>query len=264
MAAGDVLFQLDPNPESLQVEEIRRRVEQAEAKLADAKEGARPSELAAIQSHLEQAISAQELARQDHERRQDLFARGGNDAIAQEELDRSESNLKVKEADVAAIEAELQTARLGARANAVLAARGEREALVALRSQRNWLLGEKTVAAPVDGVVQDTLFRVGELVPAGRPIVSLLPPANIKIRFFVPQAVLPTLGLGDPFTVRVDGVEEGIPAKISFISSQAEFTPPVIYSKESRTKLVFMVEGTPEPSARPYLRPGQPLEVHGL
>ena len=124
-----------------------------------------------------------------------------------------------------------------------------------------WQLQEKNVAAPSGGVVQDTLYRVGEFIPAGRPVVSLLPPENIKVRFFVPQAVLPSIQMGDPIQVRLDGMDSALSARISYIAPVSEFTPPVIYSKESRAKLVFMVEARALPAESARLHPGQPVDV---
>ncbi len=96
-------------------------------------------------------------------------------------------------------------------------------------------------------------------MPAGRPVVALLPPGNIKVRFFVNEAVLPKLKLGDTVNVSCDGCDGGLTAKISFIARTSEFTPPVIYSLEERSKLVFLIEARP---ARPErLRVGQPVSV---
>ena len=96
-------------------------------------------------------------------------------------------------------------------------------------------------------------------MPAGRPVVSLLPPGNIKVRFFVPEATLPRLVIGGAVTVRCGGCAGSIPAQISFISRTSEFTPPVIYSQEERSKLVFLVEARTERSES--LRIGQPVSV---
>ena len=117
------------------------------------------------------------------------------------------------------------------------------------------------VTAPVTARVQDTFFVEGEWVPAGRPVASLLPPGNVKIRFYVPQGILGSLSPGKDVEVRCDGCPEAIAAKISFISSQAEYTPPVLYSKDSRGKLVFLVEARPAPADAARLRPGQPVDV---
>ena len=109
------------------------------------------------------------------------------------------------------------------------------------------------------GTVQQVYYRPGEMVPAGRPVLSILPPGNIKLRFFVAQALLPKIALGDAVDVACDGCGEPLRAKISFISRSAEYTPPVIYSLEERNKLVFMVEARPEKPDG--LRVGQPVQV---
>jgi HlyD family secretion protein len=120
-------------------------------------------------------------------------------------------------------------------------------------------LARRKVASPVTGTVQQVYFRPGELVPAGRPVVALLPPANMKLRFFVPEAVLPKIALDQAVHIACDGCPPDLMARISFIARTAEFTPPVIYSLEERAKLVFLVEARPErPEA---FRVGQPVSV---
>jgi HlyD family secretion protein len=121
-------------------------------------------------------------------------------------------------------------------------------------------LNRRKVFSPVSGTVQQLYYRVGELVPAGRPVVALLPPGNLKIRFFVSEATLPKLKLGEPVHVQCDGCDPDITAKISFIARSSEFTPPVIYSLDERAKLVFLIEARTED--RPErLRVGQPVSV---
>jgi HlyD family secretion protein len=120
-------------------------------------------------------------------------------------------------------------------------------------------LARRHVASPVAGVVQQIYFRPGETVAAGRPVVALLPPGNVKVRFFVPEPVLPTFAIGDTMRIRCDGCPDDLTARVSFISRTSEFTPPVIYSQEERSKLVFMIEARTE---RPQvLRVGQPVTV---
>jgi HlyD family secretion protein len=128
-------------------------------------------------------------------------------------------------------------------------------------AQNQWRLDQKAQAAPEAALVQDTFFSQGEWVPAGNPIVSLLPPRNIKLRFFVPEQRVGSLKLGQPVTVACDGCGAPIPAAISFVSPAPEYTPPVIYSKESRAKLVFLVEAKPKPEEAVRLHPGQPVDV---
>ena len=120
-------------------------------------------------------------------------------------------------------------------------------------------LTRRQVFSPVHGTVQEVYYRPGEIVPADRPVVSLLPPGNIKVRFYVPQALLPRIAYGDAIKVGCDGCPGDLTAKVKFIARTSEFTPPVIYSREERSKLVYLIEAWPdEPAA---LRVGQPLDV---
>ena len=259
---NDPVFQLDPNPEALQIEEMHHRIEQAEAKTEDMKQGERPSELENIKSRLTKAQQALTLAKRDLKRREELYERGGSDAISKEELDRYKTEVDIRQADVVTIGAELKTARLGGRAFAVVASESEVNILDASLNQLKWQLAEKQVASPAAGKIQDIIYRVGEFVPAGRPVLSLLPAENLKIRFFVPQSLLPIIQVGSAVRVKLDGVDSPIKANVSFISPEAEFTPPIIYSKESRTKLVFMIEAIPESKTTGQLRVGQPAEIY--
>jgi HlyD family secretion protein len=139
------------------------------------------------------------------------------------------------------------------------------EAEAALRSAQARLNSSQTkltrrkAFSPTTGTVQQIYFRVGELVAAGRPVVALLPPGNMKVRFFVSEAMLPKVTLDDTINIRCDGCPNGLTARVSFIARTAEFTPPVIFSLEERNKLVFMVEALPEKPES--LRVGQPVTV---
>ena len=127
--------------------------------------------------------------------------------------------------------------------------------LVSLQARLN----RRSVTSPADGIVQRIYFHPGEVVAAGRPVVSLLPPGNVKLRFFVPQVMLPQIALGDNVRVRCDGCDSDIAADVTFISDTVEYTPPVIYSREERAKLVYLVEARPDRPDR--LRVGQPARV---
>jgi HlyD family secretion protein len=120
-------------------------------------------------------------------------------------------------------------------------------------------LDRRRVSSPVTGTVQEVYFRKGEQVQPGRPILSLLPPGNVRVRFFVPQAELPKVKLGERIAVECDGCAADLVARVNFISAQAEFTPPVIFSPEERARLVFRIEAIPERPAA--LRVGQPVSV---
>jgi HlyD family secretion protein len=123
-------------------------------------------------------------------------------------------------------------------------------------------LSRRRVLSAVDGAVQQIYFRPGEMVPGGRPVLSILPPGNVKVRFYVPESVLPSIAYGDQIKLACDGCAGGLTARVSFIAKQSEFTPPVIYSLDERAKLVFLIEALPEKPGE--LRVGQPVDVMPL
>lgn len=127
--------------------------------------------------------------------------------------------------------------------------------------QAQWRFQQKEQTAPGDSLVYDTYFRPGEWVPPGTPIIALLPPEAMKVRFFVPAADLGKLAIGAPLEVRMDGLPDPLPGRVSFVSPQAEYTLPIIYSRENRGKLVFLVEGSLAPEYARRLHPGAPIEV---
>ena len=120
-------------------------------------------------------------------------------------------------------------------------------------------LARRSVFSPVSGTVQQVYYRPGEMVPADRPVLALLPPGNVKVRFFAPEAILPNIAYGDKLRIGCDGCARDLTARVSFIARQSEFTPPVIYSLDERAKLVFLIEALPEKPAT--LRVGQPVDV---
>jgi HlyD family secretion protein len=121
-------------------------------------------------------------------------------------------------------------------------------------------LARRNGYAPVDGAVQQIYFREGETVPAQRPVLSIMPPGNMKLRFYVPETDLPKLAIGDEVRVTCDNCAADLTAKIYFIATAAEYTPPVIYSLDERNKLVYLIQARP---ARPdSLRVGQPISVY--
>jgi len=120
-------------------------------------------------------------------------------------------------------------------------------------------LARRRAVSPAAGTIQEVYYRPGETVPPGRPVIALLPPGNLKIRFFVPEGLLPDVKYGQTVNVSCDGCEQGLAAKVTFIAKSAEYTPPVIYSREERAKLVFLIEARP---AHPdKFRVGQPVTV---
>jgi len=149
---------------------------------------------------------------------------------------------------------------LDARTSALESAKAAVEIAAQKSVQIQKQLTESAPKAPGNGVIENTYFHAGEFIAAGTPVVSFLPPENVKIRFFVPQAKLPLFEIGSKVLIHCDGCGAAIKAVIVFIASQNEYTPPVIYSVGSRDKLVFRVEAKPEVFT-PVLRPGLPVDV---
>ena len=256
VAAGAPLFQLDRSSEQPARDEAAARLARAEAALANLQKGKRPSELESIEAQLAQAKAMLELSEVALKRRQQLVE---TRAASREAVDEARAAYERDKARVAELEAELKTAQLGARADEIQAAEAEVTAARAQLAQADWRLAELSQTAPRAGVVVDTLYRLGEWVSAGAPVVSLLPPENVKVRFFVPEPRLGAVAVGDEVQVSCDACAPNLTATVSYISPDAEYTPPVIYSREMRAKLVYLVEAKPRQPAA--LRPGQPVDV---
>jgi HlyD family secretion protein len=256
--AGELLFTLDREEQQAEVTAAGQELRRTESRLADLRKGERPSELEAIVSRLEQARAAFELSSKEFARREKLF---GKKIISSEELDQARTAQRRDQASINELKAQLETARLGARSDAIEAARADVAAARARLQQASWAFAQKSRSATQDALVYDTLFEPGEFVPAGYPVVSLLPTENIKLRFFVPEPLIGTLQLNQKLAVGFDGDRGPLAATISYISPQAEYTPPVIFSRETRAKLVFLVEARPDRGDSTRLHPGQPIEV---
>jgi HlyD family secretion protein len=257
--AGDALFALDNVPEKAARDQAAEQLAQARATLEDLKKGKRPSEIQSVQAQLNQAQAALALAGQELARQEKLAAVPGG--AAQQDLDRARSTRDQDSQRATQLEADLKTAQTGSRDDQIAAAEAGVRALQAALARADWDLAQKSQAAPAAGLVFDTLYRPGEWVPAGRPVVALLPPANVKVRAFVAENRVGAIHPGDAVSVTLDGVPQALAGKVSFISPQAEYTPPVIYSKESRGKLVFMVETVFDAATAANLHPGQPVDV---
>lgn len=255
---GDRLFELENGLETAARNEAQRRLAQARANLADVEKGKRPSEIESIRAQLKQGLAALALSEDQLARQQKLIRSKAGTA---EDLDRARSARDQDSHRVAQLQADLQTAQLPARPDQIVAAKANVEAMEAALAKTDWDVAQKRQAAPQAGLVFDTLYRTGEWVAAGRPVVVLLPPQNIKVRAFVPEPMIGAIHVGDHVRVSVDGVPEPFAGKVSFISPQAEFTPPVIYSQESRAKLVFLIEAVFDPKSAVNLHPGQPVDV---
>lgn len=256
--AGVELFRLDAEEEALARAQAEAQLAQALAQAANLRKGKRPAEIAAIEQQLVQARAMLDASRAELARNVELVGRGFVSASRLDELRAAEER---DAARVRELQAQLEVARAPARADEIAAAEAQARAARALLAQDAWRESQKRQAAPVGGLVHDVMYRVGERVPANAPVLALLPDDALKLRFFVPQAKLAALRLGQAVGVGCDGCPPGLTARVTFVSPQAEYTPPVIYSNESRSKLVFLVEARPDDAARAVLKPGQPIDV---
>jgi len=259
VAAGAPAFALEQENERAARLQAEEQLRNAQARLENLRLARRPPEIEAVRAQLEQSRAARDLAKTQLEQQEKLFRSGFTSQVS---LDQARTSYEQSTARVAEMEAQLRNVRLPLGRDAEReAAEREVKAAQAALEQAAWRLERKSVAAPLAGYVQDTFFVEGEWVPAERPVVSLLPPGNVKARFYVPETVVGALAPGRAVQIRCDGCATPIEAKISYVSSQAEYTPPVLYSKESRNKLVFLVEARPAPADGARLRPGQPVDV---
>lgn len=257
VTAGAPLFSLEQQNEAAARREAADRVARAAAQLENLRKGKRPEELAVIRAEAAQAQASLRLSEANLRRQEKLVAAH---FISREKLDEARAAYERDRARLTELAAQLETAKLAARQDEIRAAEAELAASKAALAQADWRLAQKSVAAPRTGLVADTLFVLGEWVPAGAPVVSLLPPENIKLRFFVPETWLGRVKIGQPVEARCDGCPT-ILANVSFVSPEAEFTPPVIYSRETRAKLVYLIEARTNAVDAPRLHPGQPVEV---
>jgi HlyD family secretion protein len=259
IAKGAPLFDQDDADDRAAAEQIARQLAQAEDQLANLNAGGKPTEILQAQANLADAQAARDKNRSDLARNQALLERG---AATAQIVDQETADLRSAEARVQALEAAVAQMRapLG-RAGEISAQSAAVEAARAALAMARWRLDQRHVAAPVGGTVADVLAQPGETLAAGAPVVSILPPENIFVRFFIPEPGLSGVHPGDEVALLCDGCPPGMSAAVSFIAPQAEFTPPVIYSESTRGKLVFLAEARPKPDEAKLLNPGQPATV---
>jgi HlyD family secretion protein len=252
------LFSIDSESEQLSQQEAAARLNSAQAQAKNLDTGKRRDELAVTQAQLAQAHAAEVLAINDLQRQQQLVTQG---FVSKARAEDAATTLAQVRARVAELTAALQVAQLPGRNEERVAQRAAAQAAQEVLKQSQWRTRQKQQTAPQSALVADVFYQVGEYVQAGQPIVSLLPPGNIKARFFVAEEEVGALHAGQTVSIFCDGCGAPIVGQISRIASQPEFTPPVIYSNAQRSKLVFMVEAKPQDNDAHRLKPGQPLDV---
>ncbi|PFH12259.1 HlyD family secretion protein [Collimonas sp. PA-H2] len=257
-ALGAPLFTLEAGDESAARNQAQRQLNAAEAQLADIQSGKRPQEQDVTRAQLTQAQAAASKAALQLRRDELQFQAGG---IARQQLDDARAAAQTASAQVRQWQSQLAVDRLPSRAAQVRAQQAQVAAAQAVLEQADWKLGQKTINASRAGLVFDTMYREGEWVAAGSPVLRMLPPENVKIRFFVPETILGRLRINQALTLSCDGCQASVALRISYISTESEYNPPIIYSNQSRAKLVYMIEARPAPADALKLHPGQPVEV---
>jgi HlyD family secretion protein len=255
---GDPVFILESSEQEAAVAAAKARVTEAEARLADAKaEVQRPGEIEVLDAALAEAKAMLQVASNNLDRAQSLHDKGWttkaqlDDAVAQHDRN---------QAAVAEAQKRIAAARLPGRSDMIDAAAANAEAARHALAEAEKNLGKRKVFAPAGGTVEEVYFRPGEVVKVGQAVVALLPPRNLKVRFFVDEPDRARLRVDQRVALSCDGCPPDLHAKINFIAREAEFTPPVIFSREQRQKLVYLIEARPEGEAA-ALTAGQPVTV---
>lgn len=250
------LFSLDAAQAGHALEGAALRAEAAAATAQDLTKGAREAEIAPLIEQRKQAAAQLELARSNQARYAQLEPKG---FVSAAQMDTVRAATRSAEAAVGSLDKQIADRRLAARDDQRLAAEAQARASQADVAQAEWTVGDRDVKARLEGRVEERLREPGEFVAQGAPVLTVLPKGRQFVRFYVPQADLARFTVGKVVKVTCDGCAAGLTAKVRYVSREAEFTPPIIYSVRERQKLMFLIEATPaKPEA---LHPGQPVDV---
>ncbi|MCD6045820.1 MAG: periplasmic component of efflux system [Gammaproteobacteria bacterium] len=253
------LYQLDPEPERSYLSQAQYTVASEQETLADLENGQRNTVLDAIRANLLAAEAQLALAKITLDRNQRLYDK---EVVSQAALDSAKADYSTRLQEVKQLQANLAEAELGARQHLIQAQTQKVNAALASMKAYAWQLSQKTGLASDDGIIFDTFFRPGEFIPAGQPVLAILSPKEIRVLFYVPEPHYSHIKLGQTVWFKVNGVKTAKAVKVSFISKEAEYTPPVIYSEESKSKLVYRVEARLPPEIALKFHPGSPVTVY--
>ena len=253
---GDVLFVLEASQQQAQFDAAKARADAAEATLANLQTGSRQEEIDVTAAQLMKAKSDLSLARLNQARTQDLYDRGLT-PIAR--LDQDTAMMKSAQAAVDQLEAQLKVQQLPARDAQQIGAEASFAAARADATSAKAALDNRTVVAPEDGRIERLFYKGGEVAGAGAPVVSLSGAGAMKIEFYVSETDRQQFALGQQVSVSCDGCASGLTATISHFASDPQFTPPIIYSRDERNRLVFLTEATMD--EQNAILPGQPVSI---
>ncbi len=256
---GQLIYVLDSEPQASVLQRAQDQLDQAEKTLEDLQAGQRSTVLQAITAQREQASANLKLSTLTLQRYRTLFTQG---VVPQQQLDQAQSNYQHDLNLVNQYAANYAEAVQGARKNQIKAQISAISAAQAAVNQASWELDQKTMHSPAAGRIFDTYYKVGEFVTTQQPVASLLTPDNIYLIFYIPEPQRSELAVGQTVNYSCDGCKGNFIAKINYISPEAEFTPPVIFSRESRIKLVYRVQARLPLAEAKHFYPGQPVDVY--
>ncbi|HEY8596738.1 MAG TPA: HlyD family efflux transporter periplasmic adaptor subunit [Devosiaceae bacterium] len=256
IAAGDVLFTQSRAQYSAALAASEAQVEVARANLANLSTGSRENELQVIRASLAKAQADLSLAASNYQRSVELQKQG---FASNAKVDQDKAALDAATAQVNQLEAQLGVAELPARDAQRVGAEAALKAAEADAQRAQVQLDDRTVRAPIGGVVDRVFYDAGEMAPAAAPVVSILPPGELKARFFVPEKERAALRVGERLAVTCDGCPDDLTATLTYLATDPEHTPPIIFSTEERARLVFMAEARVDGDTG--LLPGQPVTV---
>jgi HlyD family secretion protein len=262
VAKGALLFTQDDVDDRAARDQARQQLVQAQKQLANLLAPGKPTEIIQAQANLADAKATLVRTASDLARGQAQLPSGAvsKQMVDQMRADHVSAQAKVDGMQAALAQAEAPTGREAE----IQAQKASVAAFQAALDMADWKLAQRRMVAPAGGRIADVLARPGETMTAGEPVISLLPPENIFVRFFIPEPLLGSVHQGERVGLTCDACASNLTATISFISPQAEYTPPLIYSEANTAKLVFMIQARPPPGEAVALNPGQPVEVHPL
>ena len=256
VATGATLFRLDDSAQTANLRAAEAQVAVARANLANLQTGGRAEEIEVIRASLDQAVADQHLSETTLERTRRLFTSG---TISQARVDADQSKLDSANARVAQLQAQLQVAELPARDAQKIAAEASIAAAEAQLEGARTALSDRVVDAPGSGTVDKVFFTAGEVAGAGAPVIAILPPDSLKALFFVPESDRTLVTIGAVFDVSCHGCPEGMEARVTRLASSPQFTPPIIYSRDESSRLVFQAEA--DLTGTGGVLPGQPVQL---
>ncbi len=256
---GQLLFTLDPSPENYNLIAAKEQLAQAQSTLIDLEKASRETVIEGLQGDVEQARANLAIAETKAARYEELVTKNAIDVESRDEV---VADAKAKRAALATAEANLAEAELGARVDAIKAQQALVNSLAADVDSAQWALDKKTVYAPIDALVVDTFYRPGENIAATHPVVELYDPQRLFAIFYINEPLLSEICLGQEVLVAHDQQNKKVTATISYISPTAEYTPPVIYSRENNQTLVFRIQATLPPDELLSFHAGEPIDIY--